>query len=166
MSRSLLSPRARGATLGDFGERSTFVADQRVGRPRRRRRAVAVRHVLRGALVVLLAAAGLAAVGAAGGLFVTSQRFAVTSVEVRGAALVSAERILEAAGIPAGRSVFLLDPRQIARQVETLPEVERAEVVRELPNRVRSASRSRSCTRGACTGSTNAVTCSAAKRRR
>jgi len=49
---------------------------------------------------------------------------------------VSADRILDAAQIPAGRSVFLLDPRRIVRQVEALPEVQRADVIRELPNRV------------------------------
>src|SRR5439155_657728 len=77
-----------------------------------------------------------AAAGMGGWWFLMSPRFAVKGVDVRGAHLVSTDRILEAAQIPPGRSVFLLDPHRIARQVEALPEVQRAEVIRELPNRV------------------------------
>jgi cell division protein FtsQ len=73
---------------------------------------------------------------AAGGWLLSSERFAVKSVDVRGAQQLTADRILEAAQIPPGRSLFLLDPRKIARGVEALPEVEHAEVIRELPDRV------------------------------
>ncbi len=134
MSRTLLSPRTPLQTLGDFGERSAFVAGQRVGRARRR--PLAIGYFARRAVVVLLLAGIPAAGGVAGWWFLTSPRFAVTTIDVRGAHLVSTDRILEAAQIPPGRSVFLLDPRRIARQVEALPEVQRAEVIRELPNRV------------------------------
>ena len=134
MSRTLLSPRTPVQTLGDFGERSAFVADQRVGRPRRR--PLAIGHFARRAVIVLLLAVITAAGGVTGWWFLTSPRFAVKGVDVWGAHLVSTDRILEAAQIPPGRSVFLLDPRRIARQVEALPEVQRAEVIRELPNRV------------------------------
>ena len=134
MSRTLLSPRTPVQTLGDFGERSAFVADQRVGRARRR--PLAIGRFARRAVIVLLLAVIPAAGGMGGWWFLTSPRFAVNSVGVRGAHLVSAERILAAAQIPPGRSVFLLDPHRIARQVEALPEVQRAEVIRELPNRV------------------------------
>jgi cell division septal protein FtsQ len=137
VSRSLLSPRAPVQTLGDFGERSAFVAGQQVGaRARRPRRAAAVGNLARRVVVGLLLAVIPVAVGAAGWWILTSSRFGVTSVEVHGAHLVSAERILEAAQIPSGRSLFLLDPGRIARQIEALPEVQRAEVIRELPNRV------------------------------
>lgn len=137
MSRSLLSPRAPVQTLGDFGERSVFVAGQQVGRTRRRRRrAPAVGKVVRRSVVVLLLAAIPAVVGAAGWWILTSPRFAVKRVDVRGAQLVSAQHILEAAQIPPGRSLFFLDPRRIARLVETLPAVQRAEVIRDLPDRV------------------------------
>lgn len=131
----LLSPRAGARTLADFGERSTFVAGQQVGRARRPRR-VAVGRILRRALVALLVAAVPAGVVAAGAWVLTSPRFAVKTVEVRGAQQLGSDRVLEAARIPPGRSIFLLDPRQIARGVEALPEVERAEVIRELPDRI------------------------------
>ena len=136
MSRTLLSPRTPVQTLGDFGERSAFVADQRVGGARRRRRPLPIGRFARRAVIVLLLAVIPAAGGLGGWWFLTSPRFAVKDVDVRGAHLVSTDRILEAAQIPRGRSVFLLDPQRIARQVEALPEVQRAEVVRELPNRV------------------------------
>jgi cell division protein FtsQ len=50
--------------------------------------------------------------------------------------MLTADRILEAAQVQPGQSLFLLDPRRIARQVEALPEVDHADVIRELPNRV------------------------------
>jgi len=74
--------------------------------------------------------------GGAGAWLAVSPRFAVTTVDVRGMQQLAPERVLDAARITPGRSIFLLDPRAIARGVETLPEVESAEVIRELPNRV------------------------------
>jgi cell division protein FtsQ len=87
-------------------------------------------------LIALLIAAVPAALVAAGWWLLTSSRFAVKTVEVRGAQHLSPDRIRQAAQIPPGRSVFLLDPRAIARGVEALPDVERADVIRELPDRV------------------------------
>jgi cell division protein FtsQ len=138
VSKGLLTPRTRPQTLSDFGERSAFVARQHVGRGRRRRRFPTrlIAAVLRRMVIGVMIVAVPAALVAAGGWLLTSPRFAVKSVEVRGSQQVSQERIIEAAQIPAGRSLFLLDPRQIARGVEALPEVERAEVIRELPDRV------------------------------
>ena len=151
MSR-LLSPRTRGRALADFGERSAFVADQQIGidgrrtfRSLRGRRAPRARHgertgilarVLRRLAVAAVLLSVPAALGAAGWWLLTSPKFMVKGVEVRGAQHVTAERILEAAGIAPGTSLFLLDPRRIVRGVEGLPEVERAEIIRELPNRV------------------------------
>lgn len=152
----MLSPRTRGRALGDFGERSAFVADQQIGgvggrrtfwslRGRGGRRARPARHtartggfarVLRRLAVVALVLSVPAALGAAGWWLLTSPKFTVHGVEVRGAPHVTAERILEAAGIAPGTSLFLLHPRRIVRGVEGLPEVERAELIRELPNRV------------------------------
>lgn len=134
----LLSPRTQGRPLGDFGERSAFVARQQLGVPRRSRGGSrrSWRRAMRWVLLAVVIAALLAGVAAFAGWLLTSPRFAVQHVEVRGAQHLTAERIVEAARIPEGRSLFLLDPRRIARAVETLPEVHHVEVVRELPNRV------------------------------
>jgi cell division protein FtsQ len=66
----------------------------------------------------------------------TAPRFAVTAVEVRGASRVPAERILEASGIAHGQNLWRIDPRVVQARLEDLPEIRRADVVRELPNRV------------------------------
>ena len=141
MSKSLtpfLSPRARRETLGDFGERSAFVGGQQVGRVRvrRRRRPPSIGRLVRRGAIVLLAVAIPAALVAGGWWLLGSEHFAVTSVAVRGTNAVTTERILDAARIEPGRSLFLLDPLAIVRRVEALPEVERAAVIRELPDRV------------------------------
>jgi cell division septal protein FtsQ len=66
----------------------------------------------------------------------TTERFAVRAVEVRGASRVPLERIAEAAAVPLGVNLWRLDTAAVIARVEALPEVRRAEVVRELPNRV------------------------------
>jgi cell division protein FtsQ len=136
VSRALLSPRARIQDLEDFGERSAFVAGQQVGRVRRARPARSLGHLVRMVVVLLVAATLVAAVVAACWWLLTSPRFAVKTVQVRGAQHVTAERILAAAEIQPGRSLFLTDPARIVQRVEALPEIERAEVIRELPDRV------------------------------
>jgi cell division septal protein FtsQ len=131
----LLSPRAGVRDLHDLGERSAFVGAQRVGRPRRRRAHRSGRY--RPIVLLALACAAIAA-----GMVVTarwlllSPRFAVSAVDVRGASRVSAERIVEAADIPAGISLLRIDPRAVAARVAALPEVRRVDVVRQLPNRL------------------------------
>ncbi|PYN75807.1 MAG: hypothetical protein DMD96_27295 [Candidatus Rokuibacteriota bacterium] len=135
MPSGLISPRSRAATLADVGERSAFVARQRVGRPRRRRvdwRA-RVRRLIGVALTIV---AVPAAVGAAGHWLTTTHRFAVTSVEVRGVSRLPPEHILAVAAIPRGTNIFRLDTTGVTGRVESLPEVRRADVVRELPGRV------------------------------
>ncbi|MBM4443227.1 MAG: FtsQ-type POTRA domain-containing protein, partial [Candidatus Rokubacteria bacterium] len=99
-------------------------------------RARGLARLFRRAAVALLLAAVPAALVAAGWWLASSPTFAVRSVDVRGAQQVAPERILEAAGVAPGQSLFLVDPRRIVRAVEALPEVERADVIRELPNRV------------------------------
>jgi cell division protein FtsQ len=139
MSKGLLSPRTRVSTLGDFGERSAFVGGQQVGRvrfKRRRRTWPSVGRVLRITAVTLLVAAIPAGLVAGGWWLATSPRFAVAAVDVGGAQHVTVERILEAARIEPGKSLFLMDPRAAVQRIEALPQVERAEIVRELPNRV------------------------------
>jgi cell division protein FtsQ len=135
MPSGLSSPRNRTPVLADLGERSAFVDRQRVGRARRPRasRRARLRHLAgtlaSGALVVAAAAAG-------GHWLLTTPRFAVASVEVRGAFRVSPEQIVAAAAIPSGTNIFRLDTVDVIGRVESLSEVRRADVVRELPDRV------------------------------
>src|SRR5437867_12444649 len=135
MPSGLSSPRSRAAALADMGEGSAFVARQRVGRSKRPRpgRRARLRRLLGTALtIVAVAAAG----GAALRWLLTTQHFAVASVEVRGVSRVPPDQILAVAAIPRGSNIFRLDTMGVAGRVESLPEVRRADVVRELPNRV------------------------------
>ena len=131
----LLSPRGGGGGLDDLGERSSFVSAQRVGRARRRR---ARSRTLRLPVLIAVLVLALLAAGAIATIrwLSTSPWFAITSVDVRGTMRVSAERIAEAADVPVGISLFRVDPAAIAARVEALPEIRRADVIRELPNRV------------------------------
>ena len=135
MSRGLISPRGRPPALGDFGDPATAVAGQRVprGRRRRPRRPIPWRQVF-GA--VALVAGTAVAVVMAGHWVLTSPRFAVVAVEVRGASRVPPQRILEISGIVHGTNLWRIDPGQVRGRLEALPEIRRADVVRELPNRV------------------------------
>lgn len=135
MPSGFSSPRSRAALLTDLGERSAFVAGQRVGSVpgRRGRRLRRVVRVLPIAALVLLAPLG-AAFGAYWVL--TTPRLAVASVEVRGTSRVPAEQVLAAAAIEPGTNILRLDTRGVAGRVEALAAVRRADVVRELPNRV------------------------------
>jgi cell division protein FtsQ len=131
----LLSPRAGARDLTDLGERWPLVGSQRVGRARRRR--VRTRARWRPLLLLIVVAAGTTAgLAATVRWALVSPRFAVETLDVRGTSRVPAERIVEAADVPAGTSLFALDPRAIAARVEALPGVRRAEVLREIPNRV------------------------------
>src|SRR5712692_1548614 len=111
MPSGLSSPRSRAARAADLGERSVFVARQRVGKgPRRQARQ-------RGRLRRVLPLTALA-------------------VAVHGASRVPTAEILAAAAVEPGTSLFRLDPGAVARRVEAIPEVRRADVVREFPNRI------------------------------
>jgi len=135
MPSGLSSPRSRASVLADMGERSAFVAGQRVARPRRRRpgRRARLRRLLRVVLAIVMIPA---AAGAAVHWLLTTPRFAVTSVEVRGVSRVPHDQILAVAAIPRGTNIFRLDTIGVTGRVESLPEVRRADVVRELPDRV------------------------------
>jgi cell division septal protein FtsQ len=132
--RGLVSPRSGSRALADHGERSAFIADQRIGRAKRQ--AASARRGLRRA--ALLIAALLVVVGHVAIVHwaLTAPRFAVGAVDIRGAWRVPVERIVEAAAVPAGTNFWRLDPERIAARVEALPEIRRADVIRELPNRV------------------------------
>jgi cell division protein FtsQ len=87
-----------------------------------------------GATASILGVAVVVAV--AGHWLLTSPVFAVTAVDVRGASRVSPERVLEVSGIVHGENLWRIDPRRVRARLEELPEIRRADVVRELPNRV------------------------------
>jgi len=135
VNRGLISPRSRPPALADLGRSSVAVTGQRVGRVRRRpaRRPVRWLWVLGGvgAAVGVAAAVVLTAHWA-----LTSPRFAVTAVEVRGASRVEPQRILEVSGIVHGANLWRINPEHVRARLEELPEIRRADVVRELPNRV------------------------------
>jgi cell division protein FtsQ len=135
VSRGLISPRGRPPAFGDFGDPATAVAGQRVprGRRRRPRRPLPWRQAI-GA--VALVAGTAVAVVMAGHWVLTSPRFAVVAVEVRGASRVPPQRILEISGIVHGTNLWRIDPGHVRGRLEALPEIRRADVVRELPNRV------------------------------
>ncbi|OLD98177.1 MAG: hypothetical protein AUG80_08880 [Candidatus Rokubacteria bacterium 13_1_20CM_4_68_9] len=124
-----------------MGERSALIARQKVGRAaarsagaaRTRARRSATRRWL--AIAVIVVAGGS---GVAGGVrwLLTAPRFAIAGVEVRGVSRVSAERVVEAAGIPARANIFRIDPATVTARLQTVPEILRADVIRELPNRV------------------------------
>jgi cell division protein FtsQ len=128
----LLSPRVVHRAYDDIGERSPLIRSQRVqraspGRVRRRGRAA----------LVALAVAGALAGGASAARFVlTSPRFAVTKVDVRGAGRLAPGAIVAAAAIPPGTNLLRLRIDEVERRVEALPGIRHAEVIRAWPNRV------------------------------
>ncbi len=135
-SKSLLSPRGRSVALGDLHERRALVAGQRVGRTRRRRPRARVGRWLRVAAATVLVVAGVGSAAAATRWLLTSPRFAIGAVEVRGASRVPAERIVAAAGIAPGANLWAIEPREVLARIEAMPEIRRADLVRELPNHV------------------------------
>lgn len=62
--------------------------------------------------------------------------FYVWDVEVEEARWMHGQEVLQAAGLE-GLSIFYVDPMAVARRLESLPQVTRAEVVCDLPARVR-----------------------------
>jgi cell division protein FtsQ len=105
-----------------------------VGRARRRRR---LRARLRRWAGWLAAGTLVLGVGAGGGTWLlTTPHLAVRSIEVDGAARVSAEEIVATAAIPLGTNMLRIDPAAVRARLENLPRIRRAEIVREFPNRV------------------------------
>ena len=121
--------------LPDHGERSAFIAGQRVGRVKRRRiqRALPALPSVR-ALGIALLAIAIPTAGVA--WLLTSPRFAVTTIDVEGASRVPVERVRTAVAVAAGTNLWRIDPAAIVERVEAVPEVRRAEVIRRYPNHV------------------------------
>ena len=134
MPSGLGSPRSRPASLPDLGERPTFVVGQRVGRTRRRRRSLP--RLLRALELLVLVAGAPLALGLGLHWLLTTPRLAVTRVDVRGASRVGVERILAAAAIERGTNIVRLDTAATVARIVAIPDVRRAEIVRELPHRL------------------------------
>jgi cell division protein FtsQ len=85
------------------------------------------------ALLIILAAGGIgyAAVAAA-----ADPHFALTDVGVRGAHRATANDILAAAALPAGRNIWLLNTTASRRRVEAMPWIASATIERGWPNQV------------------------------
>ena len=128
----LLSPRGIHRAYEDISERPALIVSQRVRRAAARRAGRRIAATLTG-----LAAAGALAAGALAAHFVlTAARFAVTTVEVRGASRVAPRAIADAAAIAPGTNLLRLRTDEVERRVEALPAIRHAEVVRAWPNRV------------------------------
>lgn len=135
MSRvSVLSPRRGDQRLEDWADRPEMVARQRINRRRRLARRVRSLGQVAFALVTVAALLGTAALGVR--WLLTSPRFSVSEVEVRGTSRLAAADVLAASGIRRGTNLWRLDPRAVVAGVENLPAVRRAEVVRAFPNHV------------------------------
>jgi cell division protein FtsQ len=105
-----------------------------VGRDRQRRR---LRARLRRWASWLAAGALAVALGAAGGTWLlTTPHLAVRSIQVEGAARSSPEEIVATAAIPLGTNILRIDPGAVRARLEALPQVRRAEIVREFPGQV------------------------------
>lgn len=126
----ILSPRRGSDSLDDLAERSTFIASQRVRARRVPRRAVGLASGL--ALGAVLVSSQFALLY----WFLTSPRFAVTQVEVRGPSWLSEAEAQALAGIEPGQNLFRLDAEALARRLERLPRIKSVQVIRSLPSRV------------------------------
>jgi len=131
-----VSPRGGAPALGDRGERSAFITGQRVGRQAAARRRAGRRSRGRRGLAVVAVLVALTGPAVLVYWALTTPRFAVGDVEVRGASRVPVARILDAAAIPPGTNLWRIDPTAAASRVQELPGIRRAELTRELPNRV------------------------------
>jgi cell division septal protein FtsQ len=134
----VLTPRgaARGG-LADLAEPTVAMADQRLDRGRRRRRALRLARRLGAWLCVgLLVVALGGALASAGRRLLASSPFVVERIEVVGQSLISADEVIAASGLAPGQSLFSLDARRAVAGIEALPRVRHAELVRAFPNRV------------------------------
>lgn len=99
----------------------------------RRSRVSAAARVRRFWIAILVL---LIAVSVGGVLAVSWRGFRTTAVQVRGNIVVSRAQILDRAAISSHQNVWLIDTREIASRIETIPDVLTARVYRSLPNRV------------------------------
>jgi len=134
----VLSPRgAAHGGLADLAEPTVAMTDQRLDRRRRRRRMFRLARRSGAWLCVGLLVVALGGALASGGRWLlTAPRFAVERVEVAGQSHLSVNEVVAASGLAPGQNLFRLDARRAVADVEALPMVRRAELVRAFPNRV------------------------------
>lgn len=132
MGQGILTPRARPGSIPDLAERERLLRRQR----RPRAAGTALRRVLLAAGVTLavIVLLGLGWLGVQWA--VRTPWLAVRSLEVLGLGRLGEREIVEAAGIRPGTNLLALDPAVIQARLEALPQVERARVVRRLPDRI------------------------------
>ena len=131
--QGILTPRGQPGFPRDRAERTPFTTRQRVRRRARQQALQQTRGVARTAGIGL-GAATLALV--AGYLFSTSPYFEVREIEVVGVERAGATELKAAAGIIPGANLFSIDPARVQSRLEALPQIKRAQVIREIPNRV------------------------------
>lgn len=68
--------------------------------------------------------------------FINNPEYSVAAVEVSSDAPISREKILSAAGINVGQNIFLVDLRGAQRRLSSLPQVEDAKIMRQLPRNI------------------------------
>jgi len=134
----VLSPRgAAHGGLADLAEPTVAMTDQRLDRRKRRRRMLRLARRSGAWLCVGLLVVALGGALASGGRWLlTAPRFAVERVEVAGQSHLSVNEVVAASGLAPGQNLFRLDARRAVADVEALPMVRRAELVRAFPNRV------------------------------
>ncbi|MBM3889613.1 MAG: FtsQ-type POTRA domain-containing protein [Verrucomicrobia bacterium] len=69
--------------------------------------------------------------------FAKNPRYNVASIEVETDGKLKREQIIELAGMHEGQNIFTLDLAAIRNALETYPVIRRAEILRQMPNKVR-----------------------------
>ena len=110
-------------------ERAERLTRQRFARRQWARRWMRWKYVVASVLLVVL-------VVTTGWLFFFSATLSITKVEVAGNRLLSDDRVTRIAAVPQGEQLALVDLDDAARRVETLSEVEDADVTRAWPDGV------------------------------
>lgn len=109
------------------------VAAKHSPRRRIRRRLLAARLI---ALACLSVSIPLALKWGYGEVFFKNEEFVLKSLQIQTDGNLNVTRLAEIANVSAGMNLMDLDLGQIQTRIETLPQVERATVTRELPDRL------------------------------
>ena len=102
-------------------------------RTRAKRRALVIRSV---AILFLCVSLPLGAMWVHENIFYKNEEFVLRRLNIQTDGVLSEARLAEIANVAAGMNLMELDLEAIRAQVETLPQVEKASVTRELPDRI------------------------------